>query len=57
MIAAVRSINRSATQNSYIVEDGTGVIDARRYPSDTEDVEEAAAIRYMMFSVLHTLVI
>lgn len=44
VIAAVRMINRAATQNTYTVEDGTGVIDARRYPSDTEDVEETNSI-------------
>ncbi|KAG0308421.1 replication factor A protein 2 [Dissophora globulifera] len=37
-IAAVRGVNRQSTHHTFSVEDGTGVIDARRYPSEEEDL-------------------
>ncbi|KAF9549896.1 replication factor A protein 2 [Mortierella hygrophila] len=44
LIAAVRNINQASTQNIYMVEDGTGVIDAKKYPSDHDDPEEVNSI-------------
>ncbi|OAQ34883.1 replication protein A, subunit RPA32 [Linnemannia elongata AG-77] len=44
LIAAVRNINQASTQNIYMIEDGTGVIDAKKYPSDHDDPEEVNSI-------------
>ncbi|KAF9088827.1 replication factor A protein 2 [Mortierella sp. GBA35] len=44
LIAAARVVNRQATQHSYTVEDGTGSIECRRFPSEYEDAEELNAI-------------
>ncbi|KAF8940247.1 replication factor A protein 2 [Dissophora ornata] len=43
-IATVRSINRQSTQHTYTVEDGTGNIDAKRFPSEDEDTAELNTI-------------
>ncbi|KAF9908495.1 replication factor A protein 2 [Linnemannia zychae] len=44
LIAAIRSINPSATQNIYLVEDGSGAIDAKKFPSDHDDADEINSI-------------
>ncbi|KAG0280605.1 replication factor A protein 2 [Linnemannia exigua] len=40
LIAVIRNINSSATQSNYTLEDGTGVIDVRKFPSEHDDAEE-----------------
>ncbi|KAF9133446.1 replication factor A protein 2 [Mortierella sp. 14UC] len=40
LIAVIRNLNHSATQNVYVVEDGSGVIDAKKFPSDHDDADE-----------------
>ncbi|KAF9920910.1 replication factor A protein 2 [Linnemannia zychae] len=44
LIAVVRNINRAATLSNYIIEDGTGVTEAKKYPSDYDDTEELNSI-------------
>jgi hypothetical protein len=44
LVAAVRGVNPSATQNNYMIEDGTGVTDAKKYSSDPDDTEELGNI-------------
>ncbi|KAG0215935.1 replication factor A protein 2 [Mortierella sp. GBA30] len=50
-IAVVRTINRQSTQHTYQVEDGTGTIDAKSFPSvdddsaDTNMIVEGAYVR------------
>ncbi|KAG0296132.1 replication factor A protein 2 [Linnemannia gamsii] len=44
LVAAVRGVSPSATQNSYMIEDGSGVIDARKYPSDHDDTDELSTV-------------
>ncbi|KAF9357799.1 replication factor A protein 2 [Mortierella sp. AD094] len=39
-IATVRNINQQSTQHTYTVEDGTGTIDAKRFPTEDEDSAE-----------------
>ncbi|KAF9984911.1 replication factor A protein 2 [Modicella reniformis] len=43
-IAVVRSNNRQSTQHTYVVEDGTGSIEARRFPSDDDDSADSNII-------------
>lgn len=51
LIAAVRNINQASTQNIYMIEDGTGVIDAKKYPSDHDDPEEVNSILCVFVSL------
>jgi replication factor A2 len=44
LVAVIRNINPSATQNIYMIEDGTGVIDAKKFPSDHDDVDESNSL-------------
>ncbi|KAF8983580.1 replication factor A protein 2 [Entomortierella lignicola] len=43
-IATVRTINRQSTQHTYTIEDGTGTIDAKRFPTEDEDSTELSSI-------------
>ncbi|KAG0002549.1 replication factor A protein 2 [Entomortierella chlamydospora] len=43
-IATVRNINQQSTQHTYTVEDGTGTIDAKRFPTEDEDSAELNTI-------------
>ncbi|KAG0267604.1 replication factor A protein 2 [Mortierella polycephala] len=52
-IATVRGINRQSTQHTYTVEDGTGTIEAKKFPTDDDENAEANPV---LFSVnLHTI--
>ncbi|KAG0052620.1 replication factor A protein 2 [Gryganskiella cystojenkinii] len=43
-IAAVRTIDAQSTQTGYTMEDGTGVMDVRKFANDDEDPAEQASI-------------
>ncbi|KAF9186002.1 replication factor A protein 2 [Haplosporangium sp. Z 767] len=43
-IATVRGINRQSTQHTYTVEDGTGTIETKKFPSDDDENAEADPI-------------
>ncbi|KAF9110685.1 replication factor A protein 2 [Mortierella sp. AM989] len=43
-IATVRTISKQSTQHTYTVEDGTGTIDAKRFPTEDEDPIDLSSI-------------
>ncbi|KAG0098224.1 replication factor A protein 2 [Podila epicladia] len=44
LIGCIRNVNRQSTHHTFQIEDGTGTIDAKRFPSDDEDPAETSAI-------------
>ncbi|KAF9356923.1 replication factor A protein 2 [Mortierella sp. NVP85] len=43
-VGVVRGVNRQSTHHTYIIEDGTGSIDAKNFPSDDEDSPDTNGI-------------
>ncbi|KAG0031572.1 replication factor A protein 2 [Podila clonocystis] len=44
LIGCIRNVNRQSTHHTFQIEDGTGTIDAKRFPSEDEDPAETSAI-------------
>ncbi|KAG0337214.1 replication factor A protein 2 [Podila horticola] len=44
LIGCIRNVNRQSTQHTFQIEDGTGTIDAKRFPSEDEDPAETSAV-------------
>ncbi|KAF9336582.1 hypothetical protein BG006_008148 [Podila minutissima] len=44
LIGCIRNVNKQSTHHTFQIEDGTGTIDAKRFPSDDEDPAETSAI-------------
>ncbi|KAF8988374.1 hypothetical protein BGZ52_010922 [Haplosporangium bisporale] len=44
LIGCVRNVNKQSTHQTFQIEDGTGTIDAKRFPSEEEDPAEIAAV-------------
>lgn len=40
-------MNKQSTHQTFQIEDGTGTIDAKRFPSEDEDPAEIAAVEYV----------
>ncbi|KAF9430710.1 replication factor A protein 2 [Podila epigama] len=43
-IGCIRNVNRQSTHHTFTIEDGTGSINAKRFPSEDDDRSEMAAI-------------
>lgn len=46
-MGVVRIIARQSTHHTYTIEDGTGSIDGRKFPSEGEDSSDMNAIAYV----------
>lgn len=44
LIGCIRNVNKQSTHHTFQIEDGTGTIDAKRFPSDDEDPAESSAV-------------